>query len=133
MPIIVLLVVHTEVRRSTCHKMATTSYYSNQQGSNQITAKPIHSIIKCRNDCDIPQIHFQIYYSALFAHEVVVDSHIKLMVLVFSSHSFWTSMDVPAGVTQEEGQTGFFIHLLPAVRAFIFLARRIAIPFPRRP
>ena len=33
-------------------------------------------------------------------------------------------MDVPAGVTQEEGHTGFFIHLLSAVRAFIFLARR---------
>ena len=28
-------------------------------------------------------------------------------------------------VTQEEGHTGFFIHLLSAVRAFIFLARRI--------
>ena len=34
-------------------------------------------------------------------------------------------MDVPAGVTQEEGHTGFFIHLLSAVRAFIFLARMI--------
>ena len=34
-------------------------------------------------------------------------------------------MDVPAGVTQEEGHTGFFIHLLSAVRALIFLARRI--------
>ena len=34
-------------------------------------------------------------------------------------------MDVPAGVTQDEGNTGFFIHLLSAVRAFIFLARRI--------
>ena len=46
---------------------------------------------------------------------------------VFSSHSFWTSssLDVPAGVTQEEGHTGFFIHLPSAVRAFIFLARRI--------
>ena len=33
--------------------------------------------------------------------------------------------DVPAGVTQEEGHTGFFIHLLSAVRAFIFLAKRI--------
>ena len=45
---------------------------------------------------------------------------------VFSSHSFWTSssLDVPAGVTQE-GHTGFFIHLLSAVRALIFLARRI--------
>ena len=34
-------------------------------------------------------------------------------------------MDVPAGVTQEEGHTGFFIHLLSAVHALIFLARRI--------
>ena len=44
-----------------------------------------------------------------------------------SSHSFWTSssLDVPAGVTQEESHTGFLIHLLSAVRAFIFLARRI--------
>ena len=52
---------------------------------------------------------------------------IKLGVCVFSSHSFWTSssLDVPAGVTQEEGHTGFLIHLLSAVRALIFLARRI--------
>ena len=48
-------------------------------------------------------------------------------VCVFSSHSFWTSssLDVPAGVTQEEGHTRFLIHLLSAVRALIFLARRI--------
>ena len=32
---------------------------------------------------------------------------------------------VPAGVTQEEGHTGFLIHLLSAVHALIFLARRI--------
>ena len=44
---------------------------------------------------------------------------------VFSSHLFWTSMDVPAGVTQEEGNTGFSNHLLSAVLALIFLARRI--------
>ena len=44
---------------------------------------------------------------------------------VFSSHSFWISMDVPAGVTQEEGNTGFSIHLLSAVLALIFRARRI--------
>ena len=52
-------------------------------------------------------------------------------VCVFSPHSFWTSssLDVPAGVTQEEGHTGFLIHLLSAVRALIFLARRIQ-PFP---
>ena len=34
-------------------------------------------------------------------------------------------MDVPAGVTQEEVHTGFLIHLLSAVNALIFLARRI--------
>ena len=47
--------------------------------------------------------------------------------VVFSYHSFWTSssLDVPAGVTQEEGHTGFLIHLLSAVRAFIFLAKMI--------
>ena len=45
---------------------------------------------------------------------------------VFSSHSFWTSnsLDVPAKVTQEEGHTGFLTHLLSAVRALIFLARK---------
>ena len=48
-------------------------------------------------------------------------------VCVFYSHSFWTStsLDVPAGITQEEGHTEFLIHLLSAVRALIFLARRI--------
>ena len=35
------------------------------------------------------------------------------------------SLDVPAGVTQEEGHTGFPIHLPSAVRALIFLAGRI--------
>ena len=51
----------------------------------------------------------------------------KICVCVFSSHSFWTSssLDVPAGVTQEEGHIGFLIHLLSAVRALIFLARKI--------
>ena len=51
----------------------------------------------------------------------------RVCVCVFSSHSFWTSssLDVPAGVTQEEGHTGFLTHLLSAVRALIFLARRI--------
>ena len=38
-------------------------------------------------------------------------------------------VDVPAGVTQEEGHTEFLIHLPSAVLAFIFLARKIQ-PFP---
>ena len=53
---------------------------------------------------------------------------LTLFVCVFSSHSFWTSslLDVPAGVTQEEGHTGFLIPLLlSAMRALLFLARRI--------
>ena len=49
------------------------------------------------------------------------------LCVVFSSHSFWTSssLDVPAGVTQEEGHTEFLMHLLSAMRALIFLARKI--------
>ena len=53
-------------------------------------------------------------------------SSIVLCVCVFFP-SIWTSssLDVPAGVTQEEGHTGFLIHLPSAVRALIFVARRI--------
>ena len=59
---------------------------------------------------------------------VIVGDHTRWSVFcVFSSHPFWTSssLDVPAGVTQEEGHTGFLIHLPSAVRALIFVARRI--------
>ena len=34
-------------------------------------------------------------------------------------------MDIPDVVTQEDGHTRFFIHLLSAVHALIFLAERI--------
>ena len=61
---------------------------------------------------------------------VYVRTYVRMYVCmcvccVFSS--FWTSssLDVPAGVTQEEGHTGFLIHLPTAVRALIFVARRI--------
>ena len=48
-------------------------------------------------------------------------------VCVFSFHLFWasSSLDEPAGVTQEEGHTGFLIHLPYAVSALTFLERRI--------
>ena len=41
----------------------------------------------------------------------------QLDSVFFSSHLFWTlsSLDVPAEVTQEEGHTGFLIHLPSAV------------------
>ena len=48
--------------------------------------------------------------------------------IIYSGHQS-SSLDVPAGVTQEEGHTGFLIHLLSAVRALIFLARRVVQPF----
>ena len=46
-------------------------------------------------------------------------------VSVFSSHLFWTpsSLDVPARITQEEGHTGFLIHLPSPVHALIFSRR----------
>ena len=60
-----------------------------------------------------------------FTHYIYESGSYVAGYVVFSSHSFWTSIDVPAGVTQEEGNTGFSIHLLSAVLALIFLARRI--------
>ena len=64
---------------------------------------------------------------SLVDREVELCVCVCVCVCVFSSHSFWTSssLDVPVGVIEEEGHTGFLIHLLSAVRALIFLARRI--------
>ena len=42
-------------------------------------------------------------------------------------------MDVPAGVTQEEGHTGFFIYLPSAVRLDFYREKDSAVSFPRRP
>ena len=57
----------------------------------------------------------------------VLDCACVCVCVCFSSHSFWTSssLDEPTGLTQEEGHTGFLIHLPSAVCALIFLARRI--------
>ena len=51
----------------------------------------------------------------------------SVVCAVFFSLLFWTSssLDVPAGVTQEGGHTIFLTHLPPAVHSLIFLARRI--------
>ena len=49
---------------------------------------------------------------------------IHTLLYVMTIHTS-NSLHVPAGVIQEEGRTGFLIHLLSAVRALIFLARRI--------
>ena len=58
---------------------------------------------------------------------------IHIYTCVFSSHSlFWksSSLDVPAGVTQEEGHTGFVNHLLSAVRAVFFSREGFSHSFP---
>ena len=61
---------------------------------------------------------------------LVLDTKSKVSVVcvcVFSSHLFWTSssLDVPAGVTQEEGHTGLLTHLLPcAVHIRLFFSRK---------
>ena len=59
------------------------------------------------------------------ANSVLLRAHLCVLC-VFSSHSFWTSssLDVPAGVTQEEDHTGFFIHLLSAVYSSRFYAQK---------
>ena len=78
-----------------------------------------------------------LYFSCSADHEQDWQPYpVDPCVCVFSSRLFWTSssLDVPAGVTQEEGHIGFLIHLPSAVRALIFLARRIqSFLFPRRP
>ena len=70
-----------------------------------------------------PRIHGQV-----FSHMMPGFTSLGMRVCVcFSSKLFWTSssLDVPAGVTQEEGHTGILTHLPSAMRALVFLARRI--------
>ena len=48
-----------------------------------------------------------------------------MCVCVFFPFILDIKLDIPAGVTQKEGQTGFFIHIPSAVRPLIFPARKI--------
>ena len=98
------------------HVQLTTSWTGN-------LTRLILTLAKCDNHrLYIHTVHTYCAYILL-----LIGVSLGVSVCVFSSHSFWTSssLDVPAGVTQEEGHTGFLVHLLSAVRAFIFLARRI--------
>ena len=72
-----------------------------------------------------------LYICARKKHSTDTRGCVCVCVCVFSSHSFWTSssLDVPAGVTQEEGHTGFLIHL-SAVRAFISSREGFSHSFP---
>ena len=103
-----------------CHaRVFLRKYQNTPRPSEHPPVKGIFRWYRCRRD---PRYHIIIvyYYPSLFVFTVFV------CVCVFSSHPFWTSssLDVPAGVTQEEGHTGFLIHLPSAVRALIFVARR---------
>ena len=88
---------------------------------------------RSRTHTGLKQFNKYTYIHILNASGIEYDSDDRaglrgyVCVCVFSSHPFWTSssLDVPAGVTQEEGHTGFLIHLPSAVRALIFVARRI--------
>ena len=72
---------------------------------------------------------------------LVVSTHDFPDMCVFSSHPFWTSssLDVPAGVTQEEGHTGGRSHRIFNPPSFCGACldfcreKDSAIPFPRRP
>ena len=74
----------------------------------------------CDDHTYIPGTYCTFTLIAMQGHQTKTKhENVIVCVCVFSSHSFWTSssLDVPAGVTREEGHTGFFIHLLSAVRA----------------
>ena len=58
----------------------------------------------------------------------------RVLCVVFSFILDVRLVDVLAGVTQEEGHTGFLIHLPSAVLALFFSREKdSAVPFPRRP
>ena len=65
---------------------------------------------------------------SLSVHVIMYYEYSRVVCVCFlpihSGHQIrWTYQ--PGPVTQEEGHTGFFSHLLSAVSALIFLARRI--------
>ena len=68
-----------------------------------------------------PKIRNQLLFHALY----LSDDRVCVCVCVFFPFILDIKLDIPAGVTQEKGHTGFLIHLLSAVRALIFLARRV--------
>ena len=71
------------------------------------------------NERAIPGEEFLNFFTVLYSNMYVCLCVFFPFILDIKS-----SLDVPAGVTQEEGHTGFLVHL-SAVRALIFLAIRI--------
>ena len=69
-------------------------------------------------------IHTLLQY-VMIIHTYIIHAYVCVCIFFPFILDISSSLDVPAGVTQEEGLTGFFIHLLSAVRALIFLARMV--------
>ena len=105
-------------KKTHTHTSSTLLYSSN---SRLYPQNPVFEIVH-----ESVKVYLQMYNGNVQQNPLCVESCVTVCV-VFSSHSFWTSssLDVPGGVTQEEGHTGFFIRLLSAVRALFFFARRI--------
>ena len=121
--------VYVQILRTRKYTQRARVYYLRAIGQREIKIRHAENII---NDSSDLWYRLQRYrrlllgVSAYAVHDVALSTE-SSCVCVFSSHPFWTSssLDVPAGVTQEEGHTGFLIHLPSAVRALIFVARRI--------
>ena len=96
--------------------------FSVDRASEPAVWLPILRVAICTNEILISCLQFITIYIYFLKKNLNIycwPSDKVLCVCVFSSHPFWTSMDVPAGVTQEEGHTGFLIHLPSAVRALV--------------
>ena len=65
------------------------------------------------------------YYKQSISSHIIIYQSVCVCCIVFPFILDARLVDVPAGITQEDGHTEFLIHLPSAVLAFIFLARRI--------
>ena len=73
----------------------------------------------------------EVEFCVLVGHFTGIRTHVPTcqkvtrLLLSYQGDRPASSLDVPAGVTQEEVHTGFLIHLPSAVRVLTFPARRI--------
>ena len=120
---------HTHTTRTIWRSSAIiVEKYVNSSLQSQLTGCEIHSLVLRTRKKGLHLPHAPCIERCVAAAKLLIVLFAFFLCLcVFSSHLFWTSssLDVPAGVTQEEGHTGFLIHLPSAVRALIFVARRI--------
>ena len=110
---------HKEVRKSTSHIRVTTRY-SDQQGS-----KSPQNPCQVQSPDNIGNLKYTGVETMSFSLSLCVCVYV---CVVFPFILDVRLVDVPAGVTKEEGHTRFLIRLpSAAVLAFIFLARRIQV------